>query len=188
VICKWKADTVMFTDQEKTSDLTCDNCHTTCHHHQLYCLRCGWILPQAIADDPDAQEYATRSLVVNPPYQVDLQWGTSFFHHDAQLYISVMDNDTLFNVPIKASPIVIGRRGGSAIPHVDLMQYSAFELGVSRYHVRIDRVSNMLQVTDLESNNGTLLNNKRLEPKLPYVLPNLSVLQLGQMILRVHFA
>jgi hypothetical protein len=178
----------MFNIPDKTIDQVCGNCQAACGPYQLYCKQCGWILPQALADDPNAQAFATQNVDGRPRVEVDLQWGTTFFHQDAQLYVRVMEDEALLPVPIKASPIVIGRRGGSAIPHIDLMPYGAFDLGVSRYHVRIDRANNMLQVMDLESNNGTVLNNQRLEPKLPYVLPNLSVLQLGQMILRVIFA
>jgi hypothetical protein len=178
----------MFTAPENTIFQICANCQSACGPYQLYCKDCGWILPQALADDPNAHAYATQNVDGSPRLEVDLQWGATFFHQDAQLYLRVMDMETLISVPIRATPIVIGRRGGSAIPHVDLMPYGAFDLGVSRYHARIDRANNMLQVTDLESNNGTVLNNQRLAPKIPYVLPNLSILQIGQMTLRVIFA
>ncbi len=179
----------MMLKQEETLDQICANCHAACGPFQLYCRQCGWILPQALTADADAYLYATRRVDGHPAeYHGDLQWGTSYFHHDAKLFLKLPNLESLIPVPMKTTPIVIGRRGGSAIPHVDLMPYGGFDLGVSRYHVRIDRDGYTLKIADLESNNGTILNNVRLEPKIPYVLHNHAILQLGSLVLRVLFA
>jgi len=88
-------------------------------------------------------------------------------------------------------PIVIGRRDPtgtedeSSVPDVDLSPYNAEELGVSRRHLLLNPASDRLQVTDLESGNGTLLNGQKLEPNRPYTLRHDDYLQLGRMRLDI---
>jgi len=84
--------------------------------------------------------------------------------------------------------LVIGRSVGSETVNVDLTPFSALELGVSRRHVRIDRIQDGLQVVDLESANGTYLNRTRLVPGIPHILRNRAVIQLGKLVMRVQFA
>jgi pSer/pThr/pTyr-binding forkhead associated (FHA) protein len=70
---------------------------------------------------------------------------------------------------------------------VDLTPFGAATLGVSRRHIVIERVREVLHVTDLGSNNGTHLNRERLVPHTPYTLRNRAVLELGKLILRVQY-
>jgi pSer/pThr/pTyr-binding forkhead associated (FHA) protein len=61
----------------------------------------------------------------------------------------------LKEVPIGSSPISIGRAPDNAI-HID-------NLAVSNYHARVYPESGQLMVEDLESMNGTFLNNNRIK-------------------------
>lgn len=67
------------------------------------------------------------------------------------------------------------------VPDVDLAEYNAEELGVSRRHLTINAEDDNLQVIDLESGNGTSLNGSRLEPNRAYPLKHLDLLRLGQL-------
>jgi hypothetical protein len=167
------------------SERVCSSCQAPCGSDQLYCERCGCILPDTLSGE--AFLYATERLGSLESKDVDLKWGTGYFHQHARLVFQVGNTENNISIPALNKPIVVGRRGGSAIPHVDLTPYGAEELGVSRYHVRIERKGDSIEVTDLSSNNGTYLNRERLTPNEAYLLRNRAVLQLGKMLLRIQF-
>ena len=137
----------------------CTSCKSACTEDDLYCAHCGCVLLHALHTD-DALLYATEKLGIT---------------------------DTIIPVKFVNNLAVVGRRGGSAIPHVDLTAQDALGLGVSRYHLRIARQFDALYVTDLKSLNGTFLDRDRLKPDIPQLLHNKAILQLGTMLLRVHF-
>jgi hypothetical protein len=84
--------------------------------------------------------------------------------------------------------IIIGRKTDDTTGKlVDLTPFHAFNMGISRRHVRIQRVENSYQITDLESTNGTWLNSERLPPDQPVPLPNAAQLRLGRMRLYVIY-
>lgn len=85
--------------------------------------------------------------------------------------------------------ITIGRRSGTGTPrpHVDLDRYGAFDAGVSRVHAAIHREDDGFFIEDLESSNGTWMNDKRVSPNERVALHNASELRLGSLQLRVFF-
>ena len=68
---------------------------------------------------------------------------------------------------------------------VDLTPFNAFDMGISRRHVRIQRVENSYQITDLGSTNGTWLNEERLPPNQSVTIPRAAHLRLGKMHLYI---
>lgn len=80
-------------------------------------------------------------------------------------------------------PVIVGRAdsNGEYKPDVDLQPYGGEEKGVSRRHLKISLSDNQLQVTDLQSNNGTSLNGERLDPDKAYTLKHEDKLVLGRM-------
>jgi len=94
-----------------------------------------------------------------------------------------------FDPELEVDSLVLGRTLENSDPkHVDLTPYMGLQYGISRRHIRLDRVREGLHITDLRSINGTWLNGERLNPGAPYVLRNKGILQLAKMILRVEFA
>ena len=67
---------------------------------------------------------------------------------------------------------------------IDLSPFNAYELGVSRHHATLILVSGQVVIQDHNSNNGTLVNNKKLKPNSNYLLENGVTLHLGRMALR----
>jgi pSer/pThr/pTyr-binding forkhead associated (FHA) protein len=59
------------------------------------------------------------------------------------------------------------------------------EFGVSREHACIYQRGNAIEVEDLASTNGTLLNGKRLSPYLSVPLKDGDQLQLGKLQIEV---
>ena len=60
-------------------------------------------------------------------------------------------------------------------------------MGISRHHAKIQRVAGGYEITDLESTNGTWVNEKRLTPNKPYPLSSGCLLRLGRMRLYVIY-
>jgi hypothetical protein len=68
---------------------------------------------------------------------------------------------------------------------VDLTQYDAARLGVSRSHARITWSEGIYELEDLASSNGTWLNYQRLAYGKSYELHNGDVILLGQLQLTI---
>ncbi len=84
---------------------------------------------------------------------------------------------------------VLGRAGAlTSEPMVDLTNYEAYAMGVSRRHVIIRAVEDKYVLIDLNSSNGTWLNGQRLVPTKPYDLPSRGVIQIGRMKLVVVYS
>ena len=86
--------------------------------------------------------------------------------------------------------IEIGRGGDDdeTPPDLDLSPHHAHLLGVSRRHARINRTPAGYFVEDLNSTNGSWLNENQLVPNRKYILRNGDQLRLGQMLLLVDFS
>lgn len=72
-------------------------------------------------------------------------------------------------------------------PLVDLAPFNALEYGISRVHALIRKTKDGYQITDLDSSNGTWLENQRLIPKKPYPLDSGNRIRLGRMHLLVFY-
>jgi pSer/pThr/pTyr-binding forkhead associated (FHA) protein len=84
-------------------------------------------------------------------------------------------------------PIRLGRLDPKegVYPEVDLTDAKMH--GVSREHVCLYRRGHAVEVEDLGSTNGTLLNGVRLKPYKPTFLNDGDQLQLGQLLVEVNF-
>lgn len=78
---------------------------------------------------------------------------------------------------------VLGRSDprSSYKPDVDLADFKALELGVSRRHAALVNHQDAVCVLDLESVNGTYLNGERLQSDKPYPLHEDDELRLGSL-------
>jgi pSer/pThr/pTyr-binding forkhead associated (FHA) protein len=72
-------------------------------------------------------------------------------------------------------------------PELDLTEDNGAEHGVSRLHATIQSSNRGLVLVDLGSTNGTLLNNYRLPPDLPYPLHNGDEIRFGRLLVHVFF-
>ena len=72
-------------------------------------------------------------------------------------------------------------------PLIDLTELDALELGVSRVHAMIRKAKNGYQIVDLDSSNGTWLENQRLVPRRPYSLDSGDRIRIGRLNMLVFF-
>ena len=70
---------------------------------------------------------------------------------------------------------------------VDLTQFGALELGISRVHAMIRQSKGGYQLIDFESSNGTWLENQRLVPKQPYPLESGDRIRVGRLNILVFY-
>ena len=70
---------------------------------------------------------------------------------------------------------------------VDLTQFGALELGISRVHAMIRLSKGKYQLIDLESSNGTWLENQRLVPKQPYPLESGNRIRVGRLNILIFY-
>jgi hypothetical protein len=150
----------------------------------LYCGECGTRL---VHTSPLSGAVTTKEAVAQgvfgevpvPPDTVELQSGVL-------LGLRVLGTDEILPL-IGRENYTLGRsgEGQAVIPDIDLTQFAAFESGVSRIHSEIRLTEQTVAVVDLDSANGTLVNNARLEPQKPVPIRHGDIIQLGQLRLQL---
>lgn len=104
--------------------------------------------------------------------------GIAFFFLEDQMPFEVLPE----------GEFLVGRKTEDVSePMLDLSGYDAFGHGVSRRHARIRRTPAGYEITDLESTNGTWVNEQRLPPNQPHFLPSGAIVRLGRMRLMVAY-
>ncbi len=87
---------------------------------------------------------------------------------------------------VKDSRFVLGRKVENVDERiVDLSAFGAYGLGVSRLHALIQRTRNGYEISDMDSTNGTWLNDQQLVPNRFY--PLTSGDRMGKMYIIVLF-
>lgn len=84
--------------------------------------------------------------------------------------------------------VVLGRRADTSIIDetlLDLSTYGAFAMGVSRRHAVVQKNNNGYEIADMDSANGTWLNEQRMVPKKFYPLHSGARIRLGKLVLLV---
>lgn len=77
----------------------------------------------------------------------------------------------------------LGRKVGEEADEsiVNLAPFGAFDQGVSRQHAKIRMTAKGYEITDLDSTNGSWLNEQRLAPQVAYPLASGAQIRLGRM-------
>ena len=168
--------------------IQCPLCLTRYVANTLFCAECGTYLLEgkAFGTDPleavqvrwlggggDVQDGDIDSLH-NGPLTIRLRIGKG--DHAREVEVSL------------ARPIRLGRTDPAhdIFPEVDLTDSLGRENSISRKHACIFQRGNVVEVEDLGSTNGTLLNNRRLAPYLPVSLKDGDQLQIGKLLIEVR--
>lgn len=72
-------------------------------------------------------------------------------------------------------------------PDIDMGPYGGHRMGVSRRHGVLRRIANEVYIADLESRNGTMINEHRLPPHTLHMLRSEDTIALGTLRLRIYF-
>jgi hypothetical protein len=163
-----------------------NTCYVCGHKNEPYvaeCAECGALLRPAY-DDAITERL---SQYVSPSVREG---------HFAPDPSKVPDQTLAFFALGKAEPIltrasaeiILGRSViGFPAPTIDLTAYGAQELGVSRQHAKITYVNGTYHLVDLDSTNGTWLNEEKLVSFKPRPVKSTDQIRLGQLRLFIFF-
>lgn len=98
------------------------------------------------------------------------------------------DLSNVFTIDVDAM-MVVGRRNSMKDMEVaiDLSAYDAYQMGVSRFHSMILTLDNRVTIKDLNSLNGTRLNNLDLKPSQEYLLEHGDKVSFGKLNFLIAF-
>ncbi|MCC6612461.1 MAG: FHA domain-containing protein [Anaerolineae bacterium] len=107
---------------------------------------------------------------------------------DDALRIFVVGHDEPVLTETEVKQITLGRVSpGESEPSLDLTEFDAVVLGVSRLHAILHRSNAGYYIQDLNSTNGTYLNDRRLVPHKLFQINSGDTIALGQLGLRIFF-
>lgn len=182
--------------------LTCTGCHSQQYNGTIFCPLCGKSL---LLDDQQPTSTASLRrkkangsrllqggstflagaqgpLVVGAPAQVAPPAVTS-----RELRATLLNNGRQIKLALQR-PILIGRADSNHtfVPDLDLSKDGGFDGGVSRRHARITPKDAESFIEDLDSSNGTFVNNQRVQAKTRQPLRAGDELRLGSLLIRIE--
>src|SRR5258706_15728400 len=155
-------------------------------HSERLCPKCSTVLPPGTSICRVCQ----TSLNLSSPATETKHLPPLVIKDDALKITVLFEIDGQpFSLPAERS-LIIGRTvadGGIArVPDLDLSPFGAYEMGVSRHHLKLCRDS-AIYVNDLGSSNGTFINGQRLMPNIDYPLHHGDELRAGRLKIKVKF-
>ena len=125
------------------------------------------------AASPPEEPVADETLNLRPGQAAQLVAGTEAQHH----LVIVQPKSAVRRVALTLGSLTIGRAAPSGL----LLDGAE----ISRTHCRLDVVGDEVTVTDLQSTNGTFIDNKRLSGTAP--LPHGTLLRIGNYVLTCEY-
>jgi hypothetical protein len=174
-----------FGDVPPAGKVFCPQCGKPNGAADRYCFSCGHLL-QAPKQAPKSG--GTKGLFEEPGLDPRTRWGTAYFGQRSRAVLIVRGVPKPIELRAEGETI-IGRASPDSPmrPDIDLAQYDAENLGVSRLHASITRDENTIHITDLSSKNFTFINGQRLFPREVRVLRDGDEIRLGRLSLRIVF-
>jgi hypothetical protein len=161
--------------------IVCPNCKHENEGTPLTCANCNRPLVETGGDETVVQ----RLPLDMGGFSVKSGWGTSTFEPESQVIIHIQEASQ----PIIAEVGKELRLGRQNIPTgLDLTNFGGIEKGVSRIHAALRRGDGLLLLVDLDSTNGTFLNDQLLIPNQPRLLRSGDKIRLGQLTMHIYFS
>jgi hypothetical protein len=170
--------------------INCNDCGASQLEGTLFCTECGANLIEETATStfiPTTTLPFKRSTppAASPPISEE---KTALKAGEKRLVLVLPSSRRRLVLPLKEELYV-----GRAEPEVettsflDLTNDGAAEAGVSRRHAVIQLTEAGVVLRDLDSTNGTLLNNQILEPEVPYLLRSGDEVHFGELLVHILF-
>ncbi len=167
----------------KLDRVFCDSCNKPNRKGEVICVHCGKLLNSA---KPTA---STRQLnAIDTDNQNLEHFGTN-----SELLLHIQHSDDMLHLRPQSydHEVVVGRADAKkiVIPDVDLTEYGASRLGVSRMHMGItyNQKRKQLTVSDMGSTNGVRVNGQKLAENEARILRDGDRVQLGEFVASVTF-
>lgn len=151
---------------------------------ELICAQCD-----ALLVEPEDNSATTRPLE-DPGHLINFpRWGTASLGGERKLLLYVRDRDDPLVVSL-SDLLVLGRYDTTTgeVPDVDLAEYGADEMGVSRRHAALIIEDETLKLVDLGSANATYINGQKLIAHQARILRDGDEIRLGHLVIHIHFA
>jgi len=196
-----------------SGSVVCPQCGTTAIAGEAFCDNCGAPLnapirpagqpmvpaynvsvpPQPAYPAPQPSSYAPPTPATPSSRQLPPAPAVSFPPPAAMPVRSVLAPAQLIvvasgaSLPLPSAPQAIVGRGdpvSNFFPDIDLNPCDAINNGVGRRHVRLFIQGGQVLLEDMDSTNGTLLNNQKLTARQPQPLRDGDQISVGKLLLR----
>jgi pSer/pThr/pTyr-binding forkhead associated (FHA) protein len=169
---------------QKGSKVVCPSCGSNNLPGTLFCVQCGTYLPSGgpLRTEPLPEQEEGRSA--RP--RLD-ETSNQILVKPLNIEVDVLNTSRKVLLSTEQE-ILVGRLDAAhgIFPELDMTPDGGLEQGVSRRHARIYARDGICFVEDLDSTNGTFLNDERVTPYLPYAFKDGDILTFGTMRLQIH--
>jgi hypothetical protein len=164
--------------------LYCSNCKNKNKPGAVLCAFCGVLLNPIIAEPRTTSRMEGQKDTL-PPRKEEVVSTSMAPTVGAALYIAGFHEAF---TTITDKEFIIGRKTEQTTdPVVDLSGLESLAIGVSRRHLMVRSTENGYEVKDLNSSNGSWLNDQRMVPDKFYPLPSGAQLRIGGVQLHVLY-
>jgi len=157
--------------------IICDVCQHENLDGMMFCEDCG---NQIMGLELDTYTIKTDKIKAALENTSEIEYKPNQFKTWASLHL--IDTGQIFPLGDK-NEFTLGRASDNQpiTPDIDLTPFHAYANGVSRIHAVIKRKDNQVSVMDLDSSNGTYINNERLKPNVETPIDHSDILSLGKL-------
>ena len=113
----------------------------------------------------------------------------TLFDESMCLIFEIIGSSRILTLDVEQD-VIVGRsdKTDNFSAGLDLTEFGAYQLGLSRKHATIRRNDTQLELEDGGSRNGTFLNEEKIEPHVAYTLSNGDQVRFGNMRVQLRFA
>ena len=173
---------------QTVNHVQCSKCNATNRVGSLICESCGQPLMSGQMLNLSTQVMDPSSLPAME--QASGESRGNAFHNGMSLQLASTDDSTIVTLkPNYGRSIIMGRSDPirEHTPELDLTQFGGYARGISRSHASIVLINGRLQLMDMNSSNGTFVNEERIPARKPIELRNGDRIRLGGLEMRVNF-
>ena len=170
---------------EQKRIMNCHSCHSQNLRGTIFCVNCGISLLQHDRSR-DTTGLGARPAARAVPERLP-KAQTPLPSSERRFCATVLNSSRRLDLPL-STPLLIGRQDAARghYPEIDLNHDGGYDSGVSRRHARITLAEGATYIEDLDSANGSFINEQRLQSGTSYRLQSGDELRLGSLILRIE--
>jgi hypothetical protein len=160
----------------------CSDCGATQEDGVLFCSECGGFL--LVEEGKRTAVLPFSEFANRPPPPPLIEESLTPVDNPKEMVLVVPSSRRRFKL-VAQNELRIGRASPDLVPEIDLTDDEGAEKGVSRLHAIIQVAQEGIMLIDLDSTNGTLLNNYRLPPHEPYPLHSGDEIRFGDLLVHL---
>lgn len=160
--------------------MKCPDCGNENRIGVLLCGKCGADLYEVLLE-----RVATKQLSRFQTREFLASGGAAPSSNPMVAYVSGYESPLAIE---RRANLVLGRgtREADGVD-IDLSDYGAQDLGVSRRHARFDAHTHAPTITDIDSTNGVFVNESRIPANQAFAVRSGDEIKLGRMVMRLYF-